>query len=143
MTELSPAAEAVIDASWGGVPAGVRHPYAVRCEQMAAAIRTAATHPQTIEMPDVVLPEGVTTLKAIAKLVAKVTAEAYCKHMLAIATELDQEAAELEGDEQPETVELPAENFDALVDRLCHPGEPCPDVARVLSKDPPWESPTP
>jgi hypothetical protein len=39
--QLSPAAQAVIDASWGGIPAGMRDPYVVRCEQMAAAIRAA------------------------------------------------------------------------------------------------------
>jgi hypothetical protein len=46
--QISPAAQAVIDASWGGIPSGMRDPYVVRCEQMAAAIRAAV---------DQVLPE--------------------------------------------------------------------------------------
>jgi hypothetical protein len=39
-------------------------------------------------------------------------------------------------------VTLAADDFDALADRIAQPGQPCPDVARVLSKAPPWESPT-
>ena len=39
---LSPAAQAVIDAAWKGVPSGLRDPYIVRCEQCAAALRAAA-----------------------------------------------------------------------------------------------------
>ena len=42
MSKLSPAAQEIIDASWGGIPAGMRDPYAVRCEQMAATLRVAA-----------------------------------------------------------------------------------------------------
>ena len=41
-TPLSPAAQAVIDAAWKGVPSGLRDPYIVRCEQCAAALRAAA-----------------------------------------------------------------------------------------------------
>ena len=41
--------------------------------------------------------------------------------------------------DESETVTLAANDFDALSDRLAQPGEPCPDVARVLSTDPPWE----
>ncbi len=41
MSNLSPAAQAVIDAAWKGVPAGMRDPYIVRCEQLAAGLRVA------------------------------------------------------------------------------------------------------
>ena len=100
---LSPVAQAVIDASWGGVPAGMRHPYAVRCEQIAAAIRTAVTNEQTIAVPDFLLPandkqEDPQRVLAITKAAAKATADAWRDHLLGIAAELDQEAAAVEAE---------------------------------------------
>jgi hypothetical protein len=38
MKELSPTAQAVFDAAWKGVPSGMRNPYVVRCEQIAASL---------------------------------------------------------------------------------------------------------
>jgi hypothetical protein len=42
MPDLSPAAQAAIDAAWKGVPSGLRNPYVVRCEQIAASYRALA-----------------------------------------------------------------------------------------------------
>lgn len=78
-TPLSPAAQAVIDASWGGIPCVLRDPYVVHCEQMAAAIRAATDQ----ELPEERECESGKDSGAWAE------AQRIRRRFLAIATELE------------------------------------------------------